>query len=695
MSVGFDCGTYNLVTARRGDSPEEVKVKREVNAFLKIPLEDRFTFNMLKKSGVKLYEQKKFAYVLGEGAVKMAYTFGKDLARPMKDGTLNPEESESFEILKVMIHSLIGEIKGPKETVYYCVPADAVNAATNAAYHKKIIEQIFLAYNINGKKIEAFSINEALALIYAELADRFFTGIGISCLVPGTKIYTRSGIKNIEDVESGDEVITHKGCWKRVDAKIKNPFSGKGVRLRVRGAKNFTYEFVKNHEVYVNRNGEWKWIGCDDVVVGDVVAEPIIKHDRSKPKPFLNYSDRITSSSKRIKKRVESSGNLHRLIGYFLADGHVDAKNRCFCFDFGPEETKYVKDVQEIVLRIFGKSSTVYPHGNANRVKVYSKSLAIWFRKRCYDDQGNKKQPWCLSQLNKSDCLNLLAGLVRGDGWINEGINFGNSNSSLVMLAKQLFSRLGFAASIWSRIGHVSEIKGRKITSGTEWIVQCGQNMATTSLKDIIDNITCRDKYISSSVIDGDFCTSVVTDVEEIHYEGDVYDLQVEDDHSFSGPNLTIHNCGSGMVNACVSVFSQAAAQFSIVGSGDWIDSQVAKATNTPAVVVNQEKMKFDLLAPQTSPLERALHASYRILVENTISQIKSALVKANLKVKVEDPFNIVLGGGVASPNGFEELVREAIKDADFPIPVGEIIKPKDHLYAVARGCLCAAEQAN
>ena len=333
MSLGFDCGTYNLVTARRGDTPEEVKVKREVNAFLKIPLEDRFTFNMLKKSGVKLYEQKKIAYVLGEGAVKMAYTFGKDLARPMKDGTLNPEESESFEILKVMIHSLVGEIKGPKETVYYCVPADAVNAATNAAYHKKIIEQIFLAYNVNGKKIEAFSINEALALIYAELADRFYTGVGISF--------------------------------------------------------------------------------------------------------------------------------------------------------------------------------------------------------------------------------------------------------------------------------------------------------------------------------------------------------------------------GSGMVNACVSVFSQSAAQFSIVGSGDWIDSQVAKVTNTPAVVVNQEKMKFDLLAPQTSPLERALNASYRILVENTVDQIKSALTKANLKVKVEDPFNIVLGGGVASPNGFEDLVREAIKNADFPIPVGEIIKPKDHLYAVARGCLCAAEQAN
>jgi hypothetical protein len=293
MGISLDPGTYNLVCSRRGED-KEIKYIQEINAFLKIPLDNRYTFNMLKKSGVKLIEKDKFAYVIGEAAVNMAYTLGVDLSRPMKDGTLNPNESEAFEILKVILHSLVGEIKKDKEILYFCVPADAVNFQSNASYHTKILEQIFAAYEINGKKLRAYSMNEALALIYAELGNKNYTGVGIS--------------------------------W------------------------------------------------------------------------------------------------------------------------------------------------------------------------------------------------------------------------------------------------------------------------------------------------------------------------------------------GSGMVNVCVSVFSQAATQFSVVNSGDWIDSQVAKAANVPQVVVNQEKMKFDLTKPMTTTVERALNASYRILIENVIAQTKNALLKANLKVRMEQPFDVVLAGGVATPNGFEDL---------------------------------------
>ena len=180
MAIGFDCGTYNLVCSKR-DKENKVINKREVNAFLDFPLEVRTVFNMMKKSGVPLIEREDVAYALGQAAVDMAYTMPQlDLKRPMKDGCVNPNEVHAFQILSIMIHSLIDEVSN-NETLYYSVPAEAINEETDAAYHDKILKAIFDAYESeSGHKVNAHPINEGLALIYAELGAKAYTGIGIS-----------------------------------------------------------------------------------------------------------------------------------------------------------------------------------------------------------------------------------------------------------------------------------------------------------------------------------------------------------------------------------------------------------------------------------------------------------------------------------------------------------------------------------
>src|SRR5579859_642912 len=117
MSRGFDCGTFTLIASRRGENGE-IKSRKEINAFLEIPLEDKYTFNMMKKAEVALIEREKVAYVVGEAAVNLAYTLKLDLRRPMKDGCLNPQEKDAFGILQKMIYGLLGECYD-KEVVYY------------------------------------------------------------------------------------------------------------------------------------------------------------------------------------------------------------------------------------------------------------------------------------------------------------------------------------------------------------------------------------------------------------------------------------------------------------------------------------------------------------------------------------------------------------------------------------------------
>lgn len=182
MALGFDAGTYNLVCSKRDDKGNFV-YKREINAFLEMPLENRFVFNMMKNAGVPLVEwpEANVAYALGEAAVNMAYTMTQiELKRPMKDGCLNPKEQHAQQIMNIMAHSLIGNIDHD-ETLYYSIPANAINEQTDAEYHSKVLEAIFRAYESEkGFRVNPFPINEGLALIYAELADKAWTGIGIS-----------------------------------------------------------------------------------------------------------------------------------------------------------------------------------------------------------------------------------------------------------------------------------------------------------------------------------------------------------------------------------------------------------------------------------------------------------------------------------------------------------------------------------
>lgn len=329
MGIGADIGTYNLVVNRRTPTGDFAATK-EVNAFITIELENPFTFNMMEKSGVKIIKRDKTAYVLGQDAVNVAYSMNLPIKRPMENGCVNPTEKQSFSILSTMIHSLIGKIENDGEILCYCVPAPAINADVDVDYHQKVLKTIFDKYEVNGKKLNAFHISEALALIYAELMDKQLTGIACSF--------------------------------------------------------------------------------------------------------------------------------------------------------------------------------------------------------------------------------------------------------------------------------------------------------------------------------------------------------------------------GSGMVNVCVANMGVPAVNFSIVNSGDWIDKQVAKVTGESQTFVNTEKTKVDLTRQPTSMVERAVQMQYRIMMEKTVRLIKEKIQDVGSKVRTEKPMDIILAGGVSSPNGFETMFKEVVQEVGFPIEIGEIRKPQDPLYAVSRGCLIAAE---
>lgn len=176
--LGLDVGTKNIVLSYRKD--DKVNFIREINGFYKMPIENQYAKSMLKQLGIPFItsEDGKHLIALGEQAEKIAVTFGGYLRRPMERGTLSVSEKEAMNIMAVIIRSIVGDLK-EDSVLYYCIPADAINAKTNSAFHAKIVQAILDGYvSSSGNKLKAFPINEARALVFSQIPDK--TGIGVS-----------------------------------------------------------------------------------------------------------------------------------------------------------------------------------------------------------------------------------------------------------------------------------------------------------------------------------------------------------------------------------------------------------------------------------------------------------------------------------------------------------------------------------
>lgn len=175
VGKGLDVGTANLLSAvHNGD--ENAIVKRERNMFLEIPSSFQKNRKMLTQLNVPYVAYRDRLFVLGDASFNLANMFGRDVRRPMSNGFLHSQERDAIPMLRFMIERLLGMPAVRDEPVYFCVPAASIDVDNDIVYHQGVLEGLLkkLGYTPH-------AINEGHAVIYSELAEQEFTGIGISC----------------------------------------------------------------------------------------------------------------------------------------------------------------------------------------------------------------------------------------------------------------------------------------------------------------------------------------------------------------------------------------------------------------------------------------------------------------------------------------------------------------------------------
>ncbi len=162
---------------------------------------------------------------------------------------------------------------------------------------------------------------------------------------------------------------------------------------------------------------------------------------------------------------------------------------------------------------------------------------------------------------------------------------------------------------------------------------------------------------------------------------------------------------GAGMVNVCYSLFGMTIYQFSIVGSGDWVDVEAAKqfgfdpenenkpSAETPTSICKR-KHDIDLSKPiaEASRVDQAIMFAYQVLIENVVTGIIQGFRDNIDRGKIDNAIPIIMAGGTSMPPGFCAYFDKILRSKALPFEVSDITVHQRPLFAVAEGCLMAAE---
>jgi len=172
MAKGLDVGTMNLISARQ-DGAETVFVQQR-NSFVELDYSD-MADQMLSRSDVLHIKKGDKVYVVGDDALNFANIFNRETRRPMQAGILSSDEKSAIPMIKLILQQVVDEPQRPDERLFFSTPADPMDSDLSTLYHQKTLESI-----LGDMGYDPEPINEGMAVIYSELADNDFTGLGIS-----------------------------------------------------------------------------------------------------------------------------------------------------------------------------------------------------------------------------------------------------------------------------------------------------------------------------------------------------------------------------------------------------------------------------------------------------------------------------------------------------------------------------------
>lgn len=376
-----------------------------------------------------------------------------------------------------------------------------------------------------------------------------------TCFIPGTKILMHDGsLKSIEDISIGDLVIDHNGDRQCVEYIYSKYIDSDIMKIRVRGNGDYLF-LTKDHKVlrtsWDHSSLDKEGVPVENIKISDYLFNTVYKRnniildgdllDFNKSLPYLKVDDTYIKfyNSKKINRHFTYDFSLGRIIGLFLAEGTLYDKSISFCFH--KKETYFVDEVFNFFKNTFGLVGKIRVSNKRNTriITIFSKIISSMFRNLCFCN-GVKS----FNNKNYSDefLRGLLLGILDGDGYYN----FDNKKIVLMLKLDNLIRDILIISNMIGLYPTMSKTYFRKDGRRFKSLIFQSENYnLILNMKNISGNRWEKTKNSKNdrSVIDGKYIISKIQSIENIHYNGYVFDLQISNSHTYIANGICVHNC--------------------------------------------------------------------------------------------------------------------------------------------------------
>lgn len=393
----------------------------------------------------------------------------------------------------------------------------------------------------------------------------------IMCVRPDQRVTTRRGHVPIASVQVGDEVLTHRGRWRSVTQVMVRPHHGQLTGLTVDGAANQTAWITSEHPIYARKRKKypywsterqaWRWRipreavpepaswhQADDVEAGDLAFVPVVPVGAEEPILRIHESGGVIVNGTHIAPEGRRKGHPHykstpiprevlvdpdlaEVLGLYLAEGHVSGPVAGFSFHI---DEKLLQAKTQIALqRVFGLKACYQSRLDSRSVQLFysNQMLARTLSEELGKGAANKRVPLWLAHAPVPIVAAWIRGLFLGDGHCaaNGGWSLKTISTALAYQTRDALGTLGISASIGVyKIG--ASAPGRDAYTVTVAV------RSYASMKALMDGETPH-----PSTDEGEWRT--VRTPRQQSYTGPVYNLEVEEDHSYVVEGIAVHNC--------------------------------------------------------------------------------------------------------------------------------------------------------
>ena len=335
---------------------------------------------------------------------------------------------------------------------------------------------------------------------------------GSPCFVKGTKVYTNIGYKNIEDIGIGDLVLTHKKRFMPVVAiggeKQKDIYS-----LRVQGF--LETKCTDYHPFYCKktRSSIPEKIRLKDIKKGYYIGSHINKESYNK----FNLSNEDCW-----------------ILGRYVADGHVrkdKRKDRVESYQYQCILSIGNNKVDELKKNVKNRHYSCYPHGDSvHRVVFSSMDLVNFIIDNGFGTKAETKTiPKFILDLPIDKLRSFIDGYMSGDGCEIDGKYQATTISkelamSLCLAVEKVF-RVGCRIYYDERPEHY-EIQGRVVNQKDTYMIRF-----------------MKESQKQAWFIEDDIVWYPVKSIKPLYIKEDVFNIEVEDDHTYTANNMITFNC--------------------------------------------------------------------------------------------------------------------------------------------------------